>query len=703
MKLHLSSIQNKLQASFSAIILFAVCCSGLSYYFLKKSAGYQQTEQQVASLTFLFQEARKAEKDFMLYERKQPAFLESGQIESTLKHAQLLDSMQQLLLDLEGNLMIEEVGARPMVRGIDYAVQAYEGTFKAFVDKTYRRGFRNHGLEVEMRNYVHQLQEAPSAEERELVLMMRRHEKDFIMRKDLKYVGQIHKKAALFGNMISGASMFHMDSAYQKRSLELLRNYIAAFDQLVRFEKELGLTDSSGLRGELRAGAEEVEPRVAAVKRLMNTAVGQLQLKALLVVISFIVLLLIMGFGTAFTLAGIISRPLVLLDSVIQEVLKGKYEAGKKLKEIRNKDELGRLAQNFGLMLDRQYEHMQEISEKNRQLEAAAAEDARRQWAMEGLNKFTDLMKQKADLQETCHLILSELVRYTHSKQGGLFLLSETEEGEVEMQLAACYAYNRRKYMQKQLLPGEGLIGAAWLEKDTIYITDVPQDYITITSGLGGANPTSILIVPLLSEGKVEGVIELASFKEYEAHQISFVEDLALRLASVIEGLDMQEKTGRLLAETKMMAEEKQAQEEEMRQQMEELQATQEEMLRKAAETETISSNHRKDMLLLESVLRRKKEPFVITNKSYQICYESSGAAHMLQASSLGGRSLADILHLSYLQENGRFEQAEQKHYFILKNNDMPVKATIWKVLAEEEVYYAFFFKEAEVKEEAFA
>lgn len=104
----------------------------------------------------------------------------------------------------------------------------------------------------------------------------------------------------------------------------------------------------------------------------------------------------------------------------------------------------------------------------------------------------------------------------------------------------------------------------------------MPQNYINITSGLGGAKPGSILIVPLISEEKVEGVIELASFKEYESHQIRFVEDLALRLAAVIEGLHMQDKIARLLEETKLMAEEKQAQEEEMRQQMEELQATQE-------------------------------------------------------------------------------------------------------------------------------
>ena len=703
MRLHLSSIRNKLHVSFSAIIVFAVFCSGSSYYFLKKTGAYQQAEQQVGALTFLFQEARKAEKDFMLYDRKQPEFLESGNVKSTLQHEQLTDSIQQLLLKLKSNEVIEEVGAIPMLQEIGYAIRAYEGTFKEFVDKTYRRGFRDHGLEVEMRNYVHELQEAPSAEEREYALMMRRHEKDFIMRKDLKYVHQIHEKAALLSKMLEGGALPHMNEEYREKSLSLLGNYINEFDKLVSFEKELGLADSTGLRGELKAGAEEVEPRVASVKKLINDSVEKLQLTALLSVVGFIVLLLVIGSGIAFMLARLISRSLVLLDGVIQDVLKGNYEAGKKLTHITNRDELGRLAHNFGLMLDKQHEHLQEISKKNSQLEAAAAEDTKRQWAVEGLNKFTDLMKQKMGLQETCHLILSELVKYTHSNHGGLFLLTEGTEGEAEMQLAACYAYDRRKYVHKQVLPGEGLLGASWLEKDTIYITDVPQNYIHITSGLGGAKPGSILIVPLISEEKVEGVIELASFKEYEPYQIRFVEDIALRLAAVIEGLKMQDKTARLLEETKLMAGEKQAQEEEMRQQMEELQATQEEMLRKGAQAERMNAGYRKDIRLLESVLKNKKEPFVITDENYRICYESAGTVSILKTPSLTGRRLDELLHMSYLHEKDRFEQIEQKHYFILKSNDMPVKATMLKVMVDEQVNYAFFFKEKDVKEKVFA
>lgn len=126
-------------------------------------------------------------------------------------------------------------------------------------------------------------------------------------------------------------------------------------------------------------------------------------------------------------------------------------------------------------------------------------------------------------------------------------------------------------------------------------------------------------------------------------------------------------------------------------------------MLRKGTEAESMNAGYRKDIRLLESVLKGKKEPFVITDENYRICYESAGTGSILKTSSLTGRRLDELLHMSYLQENDKLEQIEQKHYFILKSNDMPVKARMQKVMVDERVNYTFFFKEIDVKEKVFA
>jgi GAF domain-containing protein len=138
--------------------------------------------------------------------------------------------------------------------------------------------------------------------------------------------------------------------------------------------------------------------------------------------------------------------------------------------------------------------------------------------------------------------------------------------------------------VNKQIAVGEGLLGQAYLEKDTIYLTDIPAGYLQITSGLGEANPACLLIVPLKTQDSVEGVLEIASFREFEDHEIAFVEKLAESIAAAIASVRINERTQNLLQEARQQAEELRSQEEEMRQNMEELVATQEEMKRKEAE-----------------------------------------------------------------------------------------------------------------------
>src|SRR5690606_6336518 len=175
-----------------------------------------------------------------------------------------------------------------------------------------------------------------------------------------------------------------------------------------------------------------------------------------------------------------------------------------------------------------------------------------------------------------------------------IYIVDDTEEGEEPtMTLNACYAWDKKKFLNHKIFKGEGLAGQAWQEGDIVYLTEVPQNYIRIASGLGDANPTSILIVPLKVNDQIFGVVEIASFNEFADFEKEFVQKIAETIASTISTVKINARTQRLLEESQQMTEQMRAQEEEMRQNMEELQATQEEMQRSQAETDcTLSAIH---------------------------------------------------------------------------------------------------------------
>ncbi|MEQ9443760.1 MAG: GAF domain-containing protein [Cyclobacteriaceae bacterium] len=337
-----------------------------------------------------------------------------------------------------------------------------------------------------------------------------------------------------------------------------------------------------------------------------------LQLRKIILILGLVTIAL--GIIGALFLSRMITRPISYLKEVIVELGKGRLpdnDANNSRKFSR--DEVGEMADAVeGLvkgLRDTSFfaesigkgEYQSEFKPLSEEdvlgnsllgmrdnLQQVAEEDKIRNWATEGSAKFGELLRQNGEnVQELTKTILSNLITYMHANQGGLYIVQNDIEGEEPyMTLEACYAWDREKYLEQKIYEGEGLAGQSWQEKDTIYLTDVPEDYITITSGLGDASPTSILIIPLLVNEEVYGVIELASFEEFKPHEVEFMQKIAESIASTISSAKINARTQVLLEESQQMTEQMQAQEEEMRQNMEELQATQEEMHRKQRELE---------------------------------------------------------------------------------------------------------------------
>lgn len=230
-------------------------------------------------------------------------------------------------------------------------------------------------------------------------------------------------------------------------------------------------------------------------------------------------------------------------------------------------------------------------------------EDSKRNWISEGLAKFTVFLRDTSDEQHFYDTILSNLIRYIHANQGYLYVLNDEDENEEFMEIKTVYAYGKQRYLEEKniIRYQQGLVGQAWFDKEPLFFTEIPADFVNITSGMGEATPTCVFIIPLMINEKVYGAIEIASFEPLASEKIEFVTKLSETIASTISTVKVNAKTKLLLNQSQQQTEEMRAQEEEIRQNIEEMQATQAEMTR-------MQRHLQEDKIKLENELREKNE-----------------------------------------------------------------------------------------------
>ena len=228
-------------------------------------------------------------------------------------------------------------------------------------------------------------------------------------------------------------------------------------------------------------------------------------------------------------------------------------------------------------------------------------ENLKRRYMNEGLAKFGDILRFKNnDFNALGDAFIREIVKYLNALQGGFFVYDDTDKSALVLNLVSAFAYNRKKYLQKSLAFGEGLVGTCAKEKKPIYLTEIPSGYISITSGLGDTPPDNLLLVPVLHENEILGVLEIASLHKFKEHEIEFAEEVAQSLGSTIVYTRNNQQTAELLAKSQQQALEMAEQEEEMRQNMEELKATQEESNRREEESRGVAEAIANAMLIIE-------------------------------------------------------------------------------------------------------
>jgi len=224
------------------------------------------------------------------------------------------------------------------------------------------------------------------------------------------------------------------------------------------------------------------------------------------------------------------------------------------------------------------------LKQANAEEQRRKREDEIRSWTTHGLAKFGDILRKNVSIEKLSYEIMDNLLEYLDSIQGALYLVEDSDPNDVHFQMKAAVAYGRHKLANTRIELEEGLLGRCYFERDIVYLQEIPEEYVRITSGLGDANPTVLLLLPLIVNNQIFGIIEIARFDKLETFQIDFLKKVSNDIAGTIATSRINEKTARLLAESQQKGLELFDHEEKMRKNMEELRITQEESQRKENE-----------------------------------------------------------------------------------------------------------------------
>jgi PAS domain S-box-containing protein len=273
--------------------------------------------------------------------------------------------------------------------------------------------------------------------------------------------------------------------------------------------------------------------------------------------------------------------------------------------------------------------------------------DKERNWIVRGVAEISEILRMHDSIDELGEDVIKFIIDKIGAIQGAFYVVND-DSGKPLIEMRSSFAYGRKKYLKLKFKMAEGLVGQAAIEKDTVMRTEIPDEYVTITSGiLGDQRPKCILIVPLITNEEVYGVLEFAGFRKFDPSQVKFVQELSLILARTIFNIKVNERTRKLLAESQQMSTELKENSEVLRQNAEEMQATQEELKNSNQKLEEQIEEVNRTQKRMQLLLENASEVITIYEEDESIRYISPSVETILGygQKELIGRSDIDKVH----------------------------------------------------------
>ena len=604
-----ASIKNKLIVAFGVMIALILAVSTVSLV-TQMQAGNAVNELREVSTNvtdaslqarLLLLDAHATQKNYLLY------YNEIGITEANRRYAapvaDNLRAVRTLLNDLRGSNITTSSEIDQILRSID----AYEEAFDNARDLLEERGTgdESNGLFGELftsrDTLIDFARDNGYYEATNMAISKRIVEQ--LEFEGVHFMDVSVEDADLWMELVEGFAIEKpetIDVDVHREYLRLWQAYYDDAESMVRVEQQFNVNQAIYIEEmdtllpwfvELAAEGQAEETRLdESLRRTMRDAtITVLPTAALAVAFGvWVALALSHGIASAVTIVGNAARRISIGDLDQDVTMSGLVSTAQN-----SNDELGQMALAFSEMIDYQQDVTRvakEIAAGNLEvsidskseydvlgqslqtmitnIRTVTQENEGRVWQSTGLTTLNNTMQGEQDIPTLSDNVITQLCEYLGALVGALYVREDDH-----LKLVGTYAYVRRKNLANEFKIGEGLVGQAALEKKPIVVSQVPEDYVAVTSGLGEHSPRAIMVCPFVHEGEVKGVIELGTLENLSDTALEFVGSSMNNIAIAFNTAYARTRMNTLLQQSQEQTEELRAQEEELRVTNEELQS----------------------------------------------------------------------------------------------------------------------------------
>jgi serine phosphatase RsbU (regulator of sigma subunit) len=362
-----STIRNKLLLSFIIFSIISAFIAFINYWFNQKREEAQAILDVLLQINKDRQTAKINEKDFFIDETINPTFYQTSRSQYLEKRRKLNQQIIRNFRLLKTKPQLRQAVQQSEIDTLVVYFTKYDQKFEVLVQLSIQRGFKDYGLEGKLRQCIHTLESEVDNLDLDMakLLTIRRHEKDFMLRKDLRYVQANVEAIAKFAQEIERKT-----PKFRKNDLQNLLNlYKQTFLELVSMEQSIGLTEKAGLRQELLKTSYQIERLLETLDQEVHQQINLLNNQNYRASTGLIIICLLLNVLLAIYITQILSKPIQKLSKSIHAVIRSNFDADVMIESSKSRDEIGRLSRDFAIMLTKVQNSLDEIQQKNLKIE----------------------------------------------------------------------------------------------------------------------------------------------------------------------------------------------------------------------------------------------------------------------------------------------------------------------------------------------